>query len=158
MSKKQVSVFVSYAHRNKKLAVEFLDQLEELLLPSKDYQFDLWFDNYIDVGEKWREQILDSLDKADTGLLLVSPAFLASQFISESELPAFIGDNAKPMLPVMLSKVDFDKHDLKGLQEYQVYRYEDKKLSAPRAYSELKKKRREQFVWEVFQLIHEKLD
>ncbi|GGW75548.1 toll/interleukin-1 receptor domain-containing protein [Alteromonas halophila] len=158
MSKKQISVFVSYAHRNKKLAVEFLDLLEELLLPSRHYQFDLWFDNYIDVGEKWREQILDSLEKADIGLLLVSPAFLASPFISESELPAFIGENAKPMLPVMLSKIDFEKHDLKGLGEYQLYRYEDKKLSAPRAYSELKKKRREQFAWEVFQLIHKKLD
>jgi hypothetical protein len=157
MAKKKVSVFISYAHKNKKLANELLDKLSELLAPSKNYEFDLWIDTYINVGEKWQEQILSASYKADIGLLLISPAFLASKFITEKELPIFIGNKAKPMLPLMLAKVDFERHDLKGLEQYQIFRLEDESFKEPRAYGDLKSKRRDDFVWSVFQLIHDKL-
>jgi len=157
MNKRKVSVFISYAHKNKKLANELLDKLSELLAPSKRYEFDLWIDKYINVGEKWQEQILSACDKADIGLLLISPAFLSSKFITEKELPVFIGNKAKPMLPLMLAKVDFEHHDLKGLEEYQIFRLEDANFKEPRAYGDLKPKRRDDFAWAIFQLIHNKL-
>ena len=158
MAKQKVKIFVSYAHKNKVRAKELLNKLLELLEPSKNYVFDLWIDNYIDVGEKWQEQILAARDEADIGLLFVSPAFLSSKFITEKELPLFIGDEAKPMLPLMLSKIDFERHDLKGLEQYQIFRFESNKFKEPRAYSDLKPKRRNDFAWEVFQLIHKKLE
>jgi hypothetical protein len=158
MVKKKVNVFISYAHKNKKSANELLDKLGELLAPSKSYTFDLWIDKYIEVGEKWQERILTARDEADIGLLFISPAFLSSKFINEKELPVFIGDEAKPMIPLMLSKVDFDRHDLKGLEEYQIFCLNSKKFKESRAYADLKPKRRDDFAWQVFQLIHNKLE
>ena len=157
MARKKIKIFVSYAHKNKKLANELLDKINELLAASKNFEFEMWLDSYIDVGEKWQGQILRARDTADIGLLLVSPAFLASKFISEKELPFYVGDLGKPMLPLMLAKVDFEHHDLKGLQGYQVYRLDSVKFKEPRSYSDLKSKRRDDFAWNVFQLIHKKL-
>lgn len=157
MTKKTINIFISYAHKNKKLANELLSKLEDLLTPSKHFRFDLWIDNYIDVGEKWQAQILSARDDADIGLLFISPAFLSSKFITEKELPSFVGDESTPMIPLMLSKVDFERHDLKGLDEYQIYRLDSDKFKEPRAYSDLKAKRREDYAWAVFQLLHDKL-
>jgi hypothetical protein len=61
------------------------------------------------------------------------------------------------MLPIMLTKIDFELHDLKGLEDYQIYRLNSEKFNEPRAYGELKSKRKDDFAWEVFQLIHDKL-
>jgi hypothetical protein len=158
MPKQKVSLFISYAHKNTKLANDLLDKLSELLAPSKHYDFDLWIDKYINVGGKWKEQILNARDVADIGLLLISPAFLSSKFITEQELLVFIGDDAKPMLSLMLAKVDFELHDLKGLDDYQIFRLKHEKFKEPRAYGDLKPKRRDDFAWSVFQLIHDKLE
>jgi hypothetical protein len=158
MVKKKINVFISYAHKNKVLANQLLNKLDEYLAPSKHYDFNLWIDKNINVGENWQEQILNARDVADIGLLLISPAFLTSKFITELELPVFIGDRAKPMLPLMLAKVDFERHDLKGLDKYQIFRLDHEKFKEPRAYGDLKPKRRDEFAWSVFQLIHDKLE
>ena len=157
MAKKKVSVFISYAHKNKILANDLLTKLDELLAPSKNFQFELWIDSYIDVGEKWHEQILSDRDKADLGLLFISPAFLSSKFITEKELPSFVGNESTPMIPLMLNKIDFARHDLKGLEDYQIYRLDSDKFKEPRAYSDLKAKRRDDFAWAIFELLHDKL-
>jgi hypothetical protein len=157
MGKQKVNIFISYAHKNATLANQFLSKLEDLLAPSKKFSFDLWIDNYIKVGEKWEEQILEARDKADLGLLLISPPFLSSKFITDKELPVFLSDDSKPMVPIMLTKIDFELHDLKGLEDYQIYRLNSEKFNEPRAYGELKSKRKDDFAWEVFQLIHDKL-
>ena len=156
MGKRTVKFFVSYAHRNRKLATEFIERLRDVLTPSKSYCYDYWMDKQLTVGEQWDEQIQESIKSCDIGLLLLSPSFLSSDYIAKNELPTFV--NGKPCVPVMLSKIDLERHDLKGLEARQIFTLNRNKFNSPRAYSELKKERREDFILELFQAIETKLD
>ena len=92
------------------------------LAPSRRYHDTLWRDTNILAGEGWHGEIQRALNECQLGLLLISPAFLSSTYIAEHELPHFIGDAATPVLPVMLQPVDFQRHDLKGLAQHQIFR------------------------------------
>lgn len=116
-----VRFFVSYAHADALTATTFLKRLTEQLAPSKRYQYNLWRDTMLLVGERWHDEIQQALGECQMGLLLVSPAFLASDYIVKQELPRFLGQVAKPVLPVMLQPVDFQRHDLKGLEHHQIF-------------------------------------
>jgi hypothetical protein len=129
-TRSRVRFFTSYAHDNKQPADDLLERLREQLAPSKRYEYVLWRDTQIEAGQQWRQEIRQALDDSDLALLLVSPAFLISPFITQEELPRFVGDKAKPVIPVLLQKVDFVYHDLKGLKDYQIFRLGEKKSFA----------------------------
>jgi hypothetical protein len=154
--RKKIHFFVSYAHSNKALADSFLDKLAEVLAPSRKYDYQLWKDSGLEVGEAWEKQIIAARDHCDFGLLLVSPAFLASRFITEKELPVFVSGE-KASIPVMLQPIDFVRHDLKGLEQRQIFRLNFEGFKEPRAYGECKKHRRDTFVLELFKAIEDKL-
>ena len=154
--KKKINFFVSYAHSNKTLANSFLEKLREMLAPSKKHEYVLWRDTGLEVGEDWENQISEAIDNCDFGLLLVSPGFLASKFISEHELPLFVSGE-KPSIPVMLQPIDFSRHDLKGLERKQIFRLDYDGFKEPRAYGECKNQRRDTFVLELFRAIEDKL-
>ena len=85
------SVFISYSHKDK----EWLDRLQEVLVPLMRMGIlEIWSDSRVEVGDRWREKIEDTLEKASVALLLVSPSFLASDFLQEIEIPALL-DSAK---------------------------------------------------------------
>jgi len=154
----KVKFFVSYAHKNLALADAFTDQLLELLGPSKKFEYELWKDSALVIGEGWKEQILAAKDECDFGLLLLSPAFLNSDFIVDQELPRFVGDKRAPSIPVLLAKVDFRLHDLKGLAELQIFRYRGKRYTDFRSYAECKPGNpRHDFVFSLFESIETKL-
>ncbi|TSA54360.1 MAG: toll/interleukin-1 receptor domain-containing protein, partial [Planctomycetaceae bacterium] len=111
----KVQFFVSYAHKDSEHSSSFIDEFKEMSAPSKKYEYVFWQDTEILPGENWSEEIRDALNKCDLGLLLISPAFLGSKFIDAEELPKFIGDKAKSIVPIMLKMVNLKRHDLKGL-------------------------------------------
>ena len=94
-SKKKVKVFVSYARANKELAVRFLTRFRQQVSASKRYAYAFWRDTQILVGENWNVEIQDALNPCDIGLLLISPAFLGSQYIGRS-LGIGKADNSHP--------------------------------------------------------------
>lgn len=130
-------------------------KLQDVLSPSKSHDYRLWRDTGLVVGEEFEAQILEAIEQCDFGLLLISPAFLASKFITEKELPAFVS-GAKPSAPVMLQQVDFKRHDLKGLDKRQIFRLDIRGFEEPRAYGDCKPKRRDTFVLELFKAIEDK--
>ena len=56
-----------------------------------EIRVDVWDDTRIVPGSRWQGKIKEALDTATAAVLLLSPAFFRSQFISEHELPEVLG-------------------------------------------------------------------
>ncbi len=123
-----IRYFVSYAHNNKKLKDNLLERLQSRLRIAKEYAFEAWQDGDILIGEQWRDEIQQAIVNCHFGLLLVSPEFLGSQYITEKELPYFLPSEKEQMAwrraaPVGLKRILFDgSMDLKGLEALQIFR------------------------------------
>ena len=80
-------IFVSYAHKDARWLEDFKEQMKPYV---RSLQFHAWTDRDLKPGDKWEEVIGAQMANADIGVLLVTPAFLASDFIFENELPALL--------------------------------------------------------------------
>jgi TIR domain/NB-ARC domain len=91
-------VFVSYSRSD----ADWLPRFETMLRPVVDGRgMRVWSDTSIGAGRRWRPEIDDAIACADVALLLVSPDFLASDFIMRQELPALTARGV-PLVPVLL--------------------------------------------------------
>jgi len=80
-------VFISYSKKDAK----WLDGLRtHLTFLEREYEFDIWEDSKIAVGADWRKEIHKALNTAKIGVLLMSANFIASDFITNEELPALL--------------------------------------------------------------------
>lgn len=120
VSKQPTPFFRSYAHADTPDVNRFMEVLHPLLVISAHYDFHEWNDKAILPGELWKTEINHALQSARFGLLLVSPQFLASKFITEEELATLL---AKPtVVPIALHPIKFDgSMDLKNLQDRQLF-------------------------------------
>ncbi|NVB37296.1 PD40 domain-containing protein [Pseudenhygromyxa sp. WMMC2535] len=121
-----VRVFVSYAQTDA-LSHKLIDCLRILLESSPRYSFELWRDIELLAGERWEQRLLEALDACHLGLMLLSPAFFASEYIGEVELPAFVsghgpGVEGKRLLPVELRAISPCTTDTRGLKVHQIFR------------------------------------
>jgi hypothetical protein len=80
-------VFISYAHDDDQAWLNtLLDQLS--WIRARDVR--IWTDRDIAPGALWHETIQAELEVARVAVLMVSPAFLASPYISSEELPRML--------------------------------------------------------------------
>jgi WD40 repeat protein len=74
-------VFISYSREDEEWRRRFTVMLKPLGV-------EVLSDKTIGLGREWRPELADSIARADAALLLVSPDFLASDFVMHEELPA----------------------------------------------------------------------
>jgi len=83
----RTKVFISYSHEDRK----WLERLNVHLKPlGLKNALEVWADDQIEPGMKWREEIDRALGAARVAVLLLSADFLASDFINDVELPALL--------------------------------------------------------------------
>jgi len=156
--KKRVRFFVSYSHADLEEVNLFLDGFKEMSAPSRKYKYIFWQDTKILPGEKWSQEIQGAIDECDLGLLLLSPAFLGSKFISENELPHFVGSQSKSVIPVMLKKVNLKRHNLKGIEESQIFQFRSKRKNCLKSYAQCGVRQKYDFVYDLFDKVEELFD
>jgi hypothetical protein len=108
------TVFISYAHEDNESpdpGKQWLNRLLQHLKPLVfQKQVKAWSDTAIKPGERWQEAINKQLQNAKVAVLLVSPAFMASEFIRHSELPVLLKkaeENGVTVLPIILRRSSF---------------------------------------------------
>ena len=161
MAKKKrirIRFFVSYAHADDEYSNAFIDEFKEMSAPSKKYEYVVWRDTEILPGENWAKEIKKALRECDLGLLLISPAFLGSEFIDAEEVPEFIGDKAKPMIPIMLKMVNLKRHNLKGIDSNQIFRLKVPGVKTRKSFAQCSTTQRTDFVFELFEQVEARLD
>ena len=82
-------VFISYSHADRQW-VERLKTMMAPLLRAGQPRLLLWDDSQIAPGSPWRQEIETALEQARVALLLVSDAFLASEFVMNEEVPKLL--------------------------------------------------------------------
>jgi TIR domain len=104
------AVFISYAHADNQSPDPqkcWLDRFVEFLKPLvRQEDFTLCSDLDLKIGDGWHERIQEHLNAAKAAVLLVSPAFLASDYIADSELPVILkkaADKGVKILPIIIS-------------------------------------------------------
>lgn len=83
----QKTLFISYSHEDE----EWLHKIRMFLtVLEQQGVLKFWDDTQLEAGKPWHEQILEALDSAQAGVLLVSQKFLTSGFINVTELPKLL--------------------------------------------------------------------
>ena len=111
-----IKVFTSYAHKDEELREE-LDV--HLAMIKRHKAISIWNDRQIVAGEEWDNAIKTELKEADIILLLVSPRFLASQYIYEIEIKHAMKRHragTATVIPIILKPCDWKVADLAALQ------------------------------------------
>ncbi len=80
-------IFISYSHKDEKLFKEFLVHLK----PWQDQGIiHVWTDKLLQAGQEWHSEIQQGVASAAVAVLLISPDFMASDYIRDHEIPPLL--------------------------------------------------------------------
>lgn len=120
-------VFISYSRNDKKSR----DDLHKMLTPLlREKQLKIWDDTYIVPGAKWFEAIINAINTAKAAIFLVSPDFLASNFIITHELNPVLEAAEKNHITVFWVAVDYCLYQHTKLKPYQAVNNPAKPLNS----------------------------
>ncbi|MFM2059754.1 MAG: hypothetical protein RLY71_4139 [Pseudomonadota bacterium] len=116
MSTNAISVFISYSHKDETLREQLMPFLEPLKQGSLISD---WHDRKISAGASWDEEIDARLNSADLIVMLLSQDFLASEYITKTEVPAALARHRAGeavVIPVILRTFTWFSSPLADLQ------------------------------------------
>jgi len=121
-------IFISYSHKDKKLMGELLTHLEPYL---RSGSVEGWCDRDIVSGSKWFDELQAALSKTSVAILLVSPDFLASDFIHHHELTPLLKEAESGGVKILWVQIRASAYEETSLKNYQaVVSPPDKPLGA----------------------------
>lgn len=80
-------LFISYSSKNAEFIRRFVTHLEVLKSAGA---IDPWYDRMIESGTKWDDTIREEMRSSDVVIFLLSPDFLATEYIMKTEIPIAI--------------------------------------------------------------------
>jgi len=110
------TLFVSYSRKDEKYLEDFKVQTAGL---RRNNQMELWTDQDITAGKVWEKTLKQQLESADIIVFLLSPDFIASDYIYDVEITKAIErhDNGEVIIvPVLIRPCDFDSTPLTKFQ------------------------------------------
>src|SRR5215468_6948295 len=114
--KNPLKLFYCYAHEDQALR----DALDSHLIGLKRQRLiEIWYDGKISAGTEWEKEIDKHLSSADIVLLLVSVAFLASDYCYGKEMEQALQRHEKGearVIPIILRPVDWEDAPFSKLQ------------------------------------------
>ena len=108
-------IFVSYSHEDTK----WREDLEKHLKPYLRGSILSWSDQQITPGSEWFKEIQDALANSKVAVLLVSPDFLASDFIHEHELGPFLQEAKQGGVKILWVPLRDCAYKKTALKDYQ---------------------------------------
>ncbi|MBS1179296.1 MAG: hypothetical protein H6R06_3708, partial [Proteobacteria bacterium] len=107
MDPQPIEAFISYTHKDETLRLALDDHLA--LLKNRRL-IDAWHDRRIEPGGDWAQAINANLSSARLILLLVTPAFFASDYCQSVELKCALDrqrDDEASVIPVIMKEGDY---------------------------------------------------
>jgi hypothetical protein len=112
----RTQVFISYSHQDRR----WLGRLQTHLRPLvRQGVIDLWDDTQIAKGADWQATIQAALARARVAVLLVTPDFLASEFVATQELPRLLEGAAQGGLTILWIAVRPSAYQRTPIARYQ---------------------------------------
>ena len=108
---KPLKVFVTYSHKDTLAKDKLITLLARL---ESENLIDIWHDNKITVGDRWRGTIFNNLADSDILFYLVSGSSLDSE-ICKMELVKSLSGNIR-VIPIILERCDWPNHQLSDFQ------------------------------------------
>jgi TIR domain len=117
-------IFVSYCHADRgwRRRFEMMSKPMSRVIP-----VEFWSDKQIQAGE-WDKQVKAAMDKAEAVVFLVSPAFLASDYIIDTELRYFLKANQERGLMIFwayLEPCDLTHQPGRRIKDFQAMTLDD---------------------------------
>lgn len=111
-----MDIFFSYSHADERLRDELATQLSML---KRQKLITMWYDRDISGGTEWKDKIDTHLETAEIILLLVSPAFMASDYCYDKEMMRAMERHENKearVIPIILRPVDWKGAPFSKLQ------------------------------------------
>ncbi|HEY1249031.1 MAG TPA: toll/interleukin-1 receptor domain-containing protein, partial [Nitrososphaera sp.] len=112
----ELKIFYFYAHEDQHIRKQLEQHLSNL---KRLYHLQTWFYREILPGENWETVIEQNLNTADLILLLISPAFMASDYCYNTEMQRALERHANQeakVIPILVRRVHWTNASFSHLQ------------------------------------------